>query len=429
MNLFKFHDWWACGRKTLRNCYTLATMGTNRIRLAVFYRLDCGTMYCTLLAFALGFLLLAVEPSNAQTETVIDNFNERFPGAPLVMDGQGRLYGTTEGGGHGTIFELKPPKVAGDAWIETLVHTFAGAPGDGSSPHAGLIMDSGHNFYGTTLEGGTNDEGTVFEITSTGKEKLLYSFKGSGGDGFLPYASLVRGSNGSLYGATSRGGASDSGEVFEITSAGVYSIIYSFRDNPDGADPVASLIIDSAGNLYGTTESGGTRGTGTVFELTPQPGGTWTEKVLHSFTGTPDGMTPVSSLVSDSAGNLYGTTEYGGKNRFGTIFEWTSAGLEILYSFKGGATDGNFPQAGLLRDRKGNFYGTTGVAGGSGNDGTVFDLTSALTEKVLHIFTSSPDGYGPQAPVIMDSKHNLYGTTFEGGLHNGGTVFELVPLR
>jgi uncharacterized repeat protein (TIGR03803 family) len=401
-------------------------MKNNRVGLAVFSCLDCTTVSYTLLAFALGFWLVTVEPSTAQTETVIDNFNERFPASPVVMDSQGRLYGTTERTGDGTIYELTPPTVVGGVWTETVIHTFEGAPADGSSPHAGLIMDSHHNFYGTTVEGGTYDEGTVFEITSTGKEKLLYSFKGSGGDGFLPYAGLVRDSKGNLYGATSRGGASDSGEVFEITSGGAYSILYSFGGNPDGANPVASLITDSAGNLYGTTEGGGTRGVGTVFELTPLPGGIWTETVLHSFTGTPDGMTPVASLVSDRAGNLYGTTEYGGANRFGTIFEWTSAGLEIIYSFKGGATDGNFPQAGLLIS-KGNLYGTTGVAGGSGNDGTVFELTLARKEKVLHIFTGSPDGYGPQAAVIIDSKNNLYGTTFEGGASNGGTVFQLVP--
>jgi uncharacterized repeat protein (TIGR03803 family) len=412
-----------------RRDYTLAVMKNSGIEIAEPSRWVSKTVNHTLAALALGVCVLAARHSNAQTETVIDNFNERFPGAPVVMDGQGRLYGTTEGSGHGTIFELTPPTVAGGAWTETVIHTFAGAPADGSSPHAGLIMDSHHNFYGTTVEGGTYDEGTVFEITSTGKEKLLYSFKGSGGDGSLPYAGLVRGSNGNLYGATSRGGTDDSGEVFEITSGGVYSIIYNFVGNPDGADPVASLIIDSAGNLYGTTGSGGTLSRGTVFKLTPLGGGAWAETVLHSFIDDPDGATPISSLVLDSAGNLYGTTEYGGANRLGTIFEWTSAGIEeILYSFKGGATDGNFPQAGLLRDSKGNFYGTTGVAGGSGNDGTVFELTLARTEKVLHIFTGSTlDGYAPQAAVIMDSKHNLYGTTFEGGLHNGGTVFELVP--
>ena len=217
-------------------------------------------------------------------------------------------------------------------------------------------------------------------------------------------------------------------------------MLYSFNFNgTDGADPAAGLIFDAAGNLYGTTYGGGTYDWGTVFELTPAAGGGWTEKVLYSFLGGADGFFPAADLIFDAAGNLYGTTGYGGAYDNGTVFELTPTGggdwtEKLLHSFSYNLNgmDGTYPQAGLIFDAAGNLYGTT-VGGGNYGGGTVFELTPTAggnwTETVLHNFNrNGTDGADPYAGLIFDGAGNLYGTTSFGDVYGDGTVFQLTPV-
>ncbi|MFI5115931.1 MAG: choice-of-anchor tandem repeat GloVer-containing protein, partial [Terriglobales bacterium] len=271
----------------------------------------------------------------------------------------------------------------------------------------------------------------VTGIGAAAQEKVLYTFQGGTGDGAFPQAGLIFDTAGNLYGTTSLGGAYGFGTVFELTptAGGTWTekVLYSFKnDGTDGSNPKAGVIFDAAGNLYGTTSLGGAgvcqgAGCGTVFELTPAAGGTWTEKVLHSFGGATDGVIPEAGLIFDAAGNLYGTTGYGGPYNWGTVFELTPAAggtwtENVLYSFQGGA-DGAGPAAGLVFDAAGNLYGTTEVGGAGvcqGNGcGTVFELTPAAggtwTENVLYRFQSGADGANPYDALIFDAAGNLYG--------------------
>ena len=275
---------------------------------------------------------------------------------------------------------------------------------------------------------------------------MLHSF-GNGTDGQNPYAGLVLDGAGNLYGTTVNGGIHDGGTAFEMTpregGGWTETVLRSFGGGTDGSAPYAGLIFDAAGNFYGTTSSGGIHGLGTVFEMTPRDGGGWTETVLHSFgnAATQDGSTPGAGLIFDTAGNLYGTTYDGGIHGHGTVFEmapregggWTET---VLHSFGNVATqDGSAPDAGLIFDTAGNIYGTTELGGIYGL-GTAFELSprqgAGWTETVLHSFGNGTDGQNPYAALIFDAAGNLYGTTYQGGIHpcNGsgcGTVFEITP--
>ena len=288
----------------------------------------------------------------------------------------------------------------------SILHSFAGT--DGANPAAGLVFDAAGNLYGTTQSGGLTGD--------------------------------CQGPNG--------GGPNSCGVVFKLTpnADGTWteSVLYSFMGIPDAANPVGGLIFDAAGNLYGTTSAGG-GGVGTVFKLTPSAGGTWTESVLHSFGGGWDGGYPYAGLIFDTAGNLYGTSFYGGDTRVvacgcGVVWKlepnpegtWT---MSALFSFMG--EDGALPYAGLIFDAAGNLYGTTEEGGYLsvcpvnadriiGGCGVVFKLTptsSGWSETVLLAFLGKPGEY-PYAGVIMDAAGNLYGTTY-GQNTNYGSVFEL----
>ena len=397
-----------------------------------------------------------------------------LPLAGLIQDAAGNLYGTTYNGGAnggGTVFKVD------NTGHYTVLYSFGT---DGYYPKAGLIQDAAGNLYGTAAFGGTSNSncvestcGTVFKLDSTGHETVLYSFCSAANctDGANPYAGLISDAAGNLYGTTAVGGANVSangqgfGTVFKLASpaqpGGTWTetVLYSFCSTSgctDGQTPVAGLIQDGAGNLYGTTQNGGASnasGGGTVFKLLPpaQPGGTWTEIVLYSFCSEPycmDGLQPVAGLLQDASGNLYGTTTQGGANsdfRYspGVVFKLDTTGHEtVLYSFTGGA-EGD-PYAGLIQDGAGNLYGTTTGGGFHGQGfGTVFKLASPAqpggtwTETVLYSFCSASncsDGYYPLAGLIQDAAGNLYGTTQSGGnsappcdnLQGGcGTVFKL----
>jgi uncharacterized repeat protein (TIGR03803 family) len=345
----------------------------------------------------------------------------KFTGAALIQGSDGSFYGTTFGGGangDGTVFKITP------AGAEMLLYSFTGAHGDGANPNAALIQGSDGNLYGTTWDGGANNDGAVFKITPAGVETVLHSLSGSPGDGMSPNASLVQGSDGNFYSTTARGGAIGDGTVFKITPTGVETVLYSFGGTPDEANPLAALVQGSDGNLYGTTWDGGANGEGMVFSITPAG----VETVLYSFGATKtDGTGPQATLIQDSDGNFLGTTPSGGANGDGTVFKVTPAGVEtVLYSFGASQSDGTYAEASLIQGSDGNFYGTTSTGGANG-DGTVFRITPAGVETVVYSFAGGPtDGANPNAALIQGSDGNFYGTTVSGGVNGDGVVFKIL---
>jgi uncharacterized repeat protein (TIGR03803 family) len=382
------------------------------------------------IAFAMVLVLPLVAPdaSQVQTFTVLYTFKSTLkgeqPDATLTMDSAGNLYGTTQyggaKGGFGTVFKLDT------TGKETVIRSFAGTP-DAEDPYAGLTRDQTGDLYGTTLYGGTQGGfGTVFKLHA-GSETILHSFAGTP-DGEDPRSVLLRDAAGNLYGTTQYGGTNGGfGTIFQLDPAGKLTLLHSFAGTPDGEDPYSGVLRDKAGNLYGTTQYGGTNGGfGTVYKLTAK--GKLT--LLHSFAGTPDGVNPFAGLLMDAAGNLYGTTYYGGTNGgFGTVYKLTAKGkLTLLHSFAG-MPDGQNPYARLIRDSAGNLYGTTFYGGTSGY-GSVFELTAAGKLTILHSFSGSADGGHPIAGLILDKAGNLYGTTSDGGdlkcgFSGCGTVFKI----
>ena len=285
---------------------------------------------------------------------------------------------------------------------------------DGADPQAGLVQGSDGNLYGTTANGGTSGDGTVFRITAGGSLTTLHSFSYS--DGAYPYAGLAQGSDGNFYGTTYQGGTSGYGTVFRITAGGSLTTLHSFSYS-DGAYPYAGLAQGSDGNFYGTTYQGGTSGYGTVFRITA--GGSLT--TLHSFSYG-DGAYPRAGLVQGSDSNFYGTTSSGGPGGDGTVFRITAGGsLTTLHSFS--YSDGAYPYAGLAQGSDGNFYGTTS-SGGPGGDGTVFRITAGGSLTTLHSFSYS-DGAYPEAGLVQGVDSGLYGTTANGGTSGDGTVFRI----
>src|SRR5438046_2133022 len=252
----------------------------------------------------------------------------------------------------------------------TTLHSFNG--GDGRSPEATLVQGSDGNFYGTTPLGGAHFHGTVFKIDTTGTFTTLHSFSGSLGDGAVPVAGLVQGSDGNFYGTTSSGGAFYQGTVFRMTSSGAITVLHSFNSFfSEGAVPIAGLVQGSDSNFYGTTMLGGAHHKGTVFKIDAT--GTFT--TLHSFSGSPsDGANPVAALVQGGDGNFYVTTALGGTHFRGTVFNIDATGsLTTLHSFAGSPGEGALPFAGLVQGSDGKFYGTTALGGAHGA-GTVFNL-------------------------------------------------------
>jgi uncharacterized repeat protein (TIGR03803 family) len=330
-----------------------------------------------------------------------------------LIDVNGVLYGTTYFGGDanndGTVFKITA------SGAESVLYRFKGGS-DGAFPVAGLTDVNGV-LYGTTTDGGAFNRGTVFKITTSGAETVLHSFEG-GSDGSSPQGSLTD-VNGVLYGAASGGDANDDGTVFRITTSGAESVLYRFAGGHDGANPFAGLT-NVNGVLYGTTFVGGSPGgSGTVFEITTSGA----EKVLHSFGGGNDGAYPVAALT-DVNGVLYGTTSAGGAagRQDGTVFKITTSGTETVLHTFGGGSDGRYPNAGLT-NVNGVLYGTT-VTGGGNYAGTVFKITTAGAKSAVYRFLGGSDGSEPYAGLTY-ADGVLYGATFVGGAQNHGTVFSL----
>jgi len=313
------------------------------------------------------------------------------------------------------------------------LHSFTANTGDGAGPQA-YPIDVGGTLWGTTVyggPGGTGGYGTVYAMNTSGQETFLYAFTGKP-DGANPYSELVSDGKGNLYGTTQGGGTHGYGTVFKITTSGQESVLYSFAGAGagDGAYPYSGLVFDKDGNLYGTTAEGGTHSGGAVFEVTP--GGK--ERTLYSFACGSDGCNPYAHLAYDGNTAFYGTTYTGGTNNYGTVFKITRSGKEkVLYRFQGG-NDGENPYGGVTFDSKGDLYGTTRYGGNQGfqnNGGIVFEVTKSGKETILHHFSGNAqnedyDGINPVAGFCYDGQGHMFGTTVEGGSSdNGGTVFEL----
>jgi uncharacterized repeat protein (TIGR03803 family) len=380
------------------------------------------------------------------------------PSGSLSWDTAGNLYGTTERyglNGYGTVYKLSP-KTNG-TWAVSFLHLFDSLTDpNGAGPAGGVILDAKGNLYGTTSGGGGYERpsgiGVVFQLVpnagGTWTEKVLHRFGEDGFEGAYPISGLVFDANGNLYGTASESLpdgcsiVSGCGVVFELSpdqnGSWTYTMLYHFMDGADGGFPSGTPILDKSGNLYGTTKLGGS-GFGTVFKLSPDGNGSWTESTLHSFTGGTDGAYPVAGLTLDAAGNLYGTASSdGGSSGCGVVFKmapgsggtWTES---VLYDFPSEA-NGCAPEAGVVFDSAGNLYGTTFSGGAyfyrlcSEYCGVVFKLTPGASgtwsETVLHAFEAY--GYGPQSAVTLDPKGNLYGTTYFG-TGNLGLVFEITP--
>jgi len=314
----------------------------------------------------------------------------------------------------------------GSLFAQTFLtlHSFGGTA-DGQNPQGGLVRDSAGNLYGTTVKGGLYS-GTVFKIDTSNNESVLYSFTG-GSDGSSPLAGLIRDAAGNLYGTTVAGGSRGQGTVFKIDTSNHESVLHAFTAGNDGGNPEAGLILDAAGNLYGTTFGGGSGGQGIVFKIDI----TNHETVLYSFTGGNDGGGPAAGLIRDAAGNLYGTTAGGGSSGQGAVFKIDTTNHEtVLYSFTGGS-DGGSPLARLVRDVAGNLYGTTsqgGIGCAPVGCGTIFKIDPSNHETTIYSFTGGSDGASSMAGLLMDATGNLYGTAYQGGgICNApgcGTVFE-----
>ncbi|HEY3638991.1 MAG TPA: choice-of-anchor tandem repeat GloVer-containing protein [Rhizomicrobium sp.] len=312
-------------------------------------------------------------------ETILHTFtggaDGAMPNGGVIEDASNALYGTTTGGGasgQGTIFRVKGNK-------EAVLYSFAGGT-DGADPQAGLAMDAAGNLYGTTSSGGSSGNGTVFELvapkTKNGAwtETVLYSF-GTGTDGATPIGGVTLDAAGNLYGTTSVGGASGYGAIFQLKPGATWTenILHSFQGTTDGSYPYAGLVSDAAGNLYGAATDGGTNGGGSIFELTPS-GGSWNFSVISSVPGWGISGT-FRDLMVDSSGNIYGTTHCDGSYDAGTVYELSPSGgtwnYNLLHTFTGGG-DGLFSISNLVM-KKGKLYGTT-QQGGANGDGVIYKI-------------------------------------------------------
>ncbi|PYX31329.1 MAG: hypothetical protein DMG77_07230 [Acidobacteria bacterium] len=400
----------------------------------------------TILAVITVVAILSSISSAASTTKLVYSFaggsDGEYTDTDLVMDQAGNIYGTSvQGGlyGGGTVFQVTP------AGVHTVLYNFTGGT-DGGEPYKGVTLDPKGNLYGTAVTGGGGSCeggcGTVFQLAKAGggvwNFSVVHTFTG-GSDGSGPGAPLAIDKSGNIFGMAPTGGAFGVGTVYLIqhgTSGWTFRLIHTFTGGSDGLGGSAGrMIFDSAGHVFGTSTVGGLNGLGVVFHLTPTLTGEWQFTSLYDFKGSPDGALPYGGLVRDSAGHLYGTTYYAGANDLGTVYElvrkngtWNE---RVLYSFKGG-TDGGNPISTLVADSAGNLYGTTSEGGASGCEcGTIFKLSrksgGGWTETVLYGFPGTPGPGFAYNGLVSDSKGNFYGATVHGGDTNDGTIYELTP--
>jgi uncharacterized repeat protein (TIGR03803 family) len=391
-----------------------------------------GNFFYALISAVL-LLVCVSQPAQSQTYIVIHNFTAKgtdgaTPYGGPILDRSGNLYGTTYLGGRfgaGSVYKLSP---SGSSWTYTSLYSLA-AGADGSGPAFGTLAVHGGALFGTTEGGGSF--GTAFRVAPSAngwRETVVHTF-GNGTDGAQPIGGVVFDSSGNFYGTTSLGGVFGNGTVFEVSPLGIETEIYSFTGGNDGTNPPAGVTLDAQGNVYGTTSLGGIHGDGVVYELSPSASG-WTQTVLYTFQGLNDGANPVGGVIVDKAGNLYGTTFDGGANGGGTVYRLSRSGgawkMTILYSFTGGYGG---PYNKLTFDSEGNLYGATNGEGAHGF-GSVFKLTPASgswTLTDLYDFNNGTDGGSPYGSVAVDTNGNIFGTAATGGSKNQGVVFEIMP--
>jgi uncharacterized repeat protein (TIGR03803 family) len=410
-----------------------------------------------------AFVIVAGLSLVTQAQTVLYAFKGgKTPASPssgVVSDSAGNFYGVTSAGGthnYGTVYELTEVLTgkAKGTWKLKVLHSFAGGTKDGEGPVGNLVLDSSDILYGVTQTGGAHGVGVAFQlakpVSGAWKETLLYHFGASASDGYLPQAGLIFDSAGNLYGTTSGGGTAGQGTAFELvaqkTAPWKETILHGFGSGNDGAIPVAALLMDKAGNLYGTTMAGGGSqacfglyaGCGTVFELTSSKG-IWSEKILYALqnNGFNDGNYPLAGVALDAAGNLYGTA-YGNQSEqdgdTGWMFQLAKSGNnwtynEILYlGCDQSCPDGAYPMAGLAFDSVGNFYGAT-TLGGNYGDGTILKFAAGTWDVSISYQFSGLDGDYPAATPLVTSKGQLVGTTPYGGdlQCNCGVVYQITP--
>jgi uncharacterized repeat protein (TIGR03803 family) len=414
---------------------------------------NCNPCRAAIILSAVVTLFAAA--ASAQTFTVLHSFTGSPDGAnpiaPVLIDGAGNLYGTTFFGGsltNGTIYKIDR------AGNETIELNFDFIPG-GGFPGGALIMDAKGDIYGTAEEG-KGGAGVAYELTHGGKERVLFSFQGglNNQNPKSPDGGFAMDAAGNLYGTTIGGGISACsrsgdpycGTIFKLTQEGKLTVLHNFTGKSDGGAPMSTLIMDAAGDLYGTTYVGGDlncmlqgqQGCGVIFKLDS----TGTFSVLHAFHGGADGAFPLgggAGLTVDAAGNFYGSAGYAGTfggqcgiYGCGTIFKIDATGtFSVLHSFSSNGTEGETPNAGLAIDSEGNLYGTaqTGGANANNNFGTIFEVSPAGKLTALYSFTGLADGANPFAGLFRDSQGNLYGTTYQAfGFHyQDGAVFKFTP--
>jgi uncharacterized repeat protein (TIGR03803 family) len=411
-----------------------------------------GKWLRSLFLSALAAAVLAAQVASAQTFTVLHNFTGGLDGSSpwgqLAMDPAGNFYtGTMEGGndtGSGAAIKLKP--ISG-SWLLQPLYDFNGGIGDGVQPQ--VVVAPNGAVFGSTQAGGLSNCGIVFQlrpsptVPSTAlarwNETIVHMFAG-GSDGCNPFSAPIIDSAGNLYGTTADGGSNnDAGVVYELVRSGqsyTEQILHAFS-GPDGAVPAAGLIADSSfTNFYGVTQVGGSSGYGTVFRLT-NTGSGWTETVLYNFHNSSDGQQPQAGLAMDASGNLYGSTGMGGNGGGGTVFELMPSGgnytFQVLYSLECNYPSCIGPYLGYMTlDSDGNLYGTT-LNQGANTYGSVFELTrsgGSYTFSDLHDFSlGSDDGGFPDGGVIRDAAGNLYGTAVDGGTYGNGIIYQIMPSQ
>jgi len=412
----------------------------------------------------LVFGLHAAAQENILWTFDVNGVDGQHPASNLIFDAKGNLYGATDTGGKnglGVVFELLPQ--ANGTYAEKILYTFGdGGMNDGTNPHDGLVFDRHGNLFGTTLEGGVGGYGTVFELSpqSDGSwtYQQIYSLgtAESGLDGTFPKGTPAIDAQGNVYGTSEEGGGNDAGAVWELTppasgTTWTFTAVYEFQgpSNGDGQAPSGGLIFDAEGNLYGQTSGGGVKSAnsgicqcGTLYELSPQSGGSWKESILYTFQGSPnDASSPVGAPVFDSAGNLYGASVNGGPDFIGTVYEvspgasgWTDTILHSFSNANNNLDDGEYPTAGPVFDSLGNLYLTTtngGAIDGNTAGGVVAQIHpesgGTWKETILHSFpASNSDGYYPEGALLVDTGGNLYGTDFNGGGNGAGIVYEIL---
>lgn len=388
-------------------------------------------------------LLLPVATQASTTEIIYSFAGDEdgeYIDSDVAIDASGNLYGTSILGGEfggGTVWQLSP---VGGSWVHTVLYSFTGSA-DGGEPYKGVTLDSAGDLYGTAVTGGSGSCeggcGVTYKLTNSGgnwTQTVIHAFNGLDGSG--PGSRVTLDDQGNVYGMTPTGGAFGLGTIYRLhpraDGGWSFRVIHDFSGGADGSSGSAGKMVFRDGHLYGAATTGGL-GYGTIFELSQAANGKWRFRTLYSFQGAPDGSFPYGALLFDQ-GKIYGTTYYGGTNGIGSVYEltrnegsnWTE---RIIYSFAAGQ-DGNSSISNLVSDPAGNLYGTTSE-GGLGS-GTIFELmpdgNGNWVETLPHLFGGSPDGAFPYTGMVGDRRSGVfYGATVHGGADGEGAVYQFTP--